>query len=240
MLTDTSCQTRIGQPVRQLPRLGANWANLMLNNIFTCNGNLTELIYFRGSDTGSAFVGIWTQIDEHVFILKSKVELPQGEAGLTSYVLPRPLAVKRGDLIGIHYSRYQPSGIIYNTLISDNAVSENELYQTVNVELFDEDIETGEPIDVRDYAGEMLRKTFALQGVFMPETDTLPTNEPYHTREPWTPYPTQTPSFSYGTTSRPSPTKPPTWLTTTPEGKTGKICEERVKKILIIHVIYAC
>ena len=137
----------------------------MLNNIFRCDGNLESFTYYRGAETGNAYVGIWRQIGPQQYKLKHKFELLPQPVGVHTLTFPDPIPVNQGDFLGIHYPQNADTGVIAGSQSGTNEVPENEFYQTYNVMLFDEEIEKmGRLVDVNLYDGGLLRKTFALQG----------------------------------------------------------------------------
>ena len=159
-----TCPSVIGRAPGRLSQLGNNWADLMLNNIFQCDGQLKAFSYYRGNANGTAYIGIWRQAGHLQFVLKHKIALPPESVGVHTISLQNALTVAKGDFVGVHYSKHTPSGIIANSQPRHNEVPENEFFQTYNVMLFDEDIERmGRHIDVTLYDGGLLRKTFALQ-----------------------------------------------------------------------------
>ena len=143
----------------------------MLNNIFVCNGFVTEIQYYRGTPEGIAYVGIWQHSDETEFTLRERIEIPPADTGLQTFVLDTPVYAEAGDFIGVHYPRNSRGGVVMSATPSDNAVSENELYQTYELEVFDDEIRPGVPVLADTYSGVQMRKTFALHAKVQYEDD---------------------------------------------------------------------
>ena len=158
-----SCPDSVGREPEELPRLGNNWANLMINNAFSCDGNVTKFKYYRGTATGTAYVGIWRQTGDRTFVLLSRTVFAPTGVGIHTIVPTTPIPVKKGDFVGIHYSQDTPTAAIANALQSDGAIPENELYQTYNADVFDEQIELSVPVDLSRYNGGIMRRTYALK-----------------------------------------------------------------------------
>jgi hypothetical protein len=137
----------------------------MLNNRFTCDGFVQDFTYFRGTPEGSAYVGIWRQYGDMEFILRHRVELPPAIVGIHTVTMDPPVPVERGDFLGIHYSSWARVGIIANSIPEDNVLDESELYQTLCINVHDEEIAINTPLDFSGYRHDLQRKTFALSGL---------------------------------------------------------------------------
>jgi len=160
----SSCPKIIGREPTSLPRLGDTQANLMLNNRFICDGFVRHFTYFRGNPDGSAYVGIWRQIGDMEFILRYRIELPPASIGIHTVHLSPPIAVARGDFLGVHYSADTKVGIVASSIPEDGVLDENELFQTLCVDIKNENMMLNTPLDLGGYRHDLLRKTFALSG----------------------------------------------------------------------------
>ena len=160
----SSCPKIIGREPTSLPRLGDTQANLMLNNRFICDGYVQQFTYFRGNPEGSAYVGIWRQIGDMEFILRHRVELPPAPVGIHTVHLSPPIPVDRGDFLGVHYSANTGVGIVASSIPEDGVLDENELFQTLCVDIKNENLVLNTPLDFSGHAHDLLRKTFALSG----------------------------------------------------------------------------
>ncbi|XP_074655735.1 basement membrane-specific heparan sulfate proteoglycan core protein-like [Tubulanus polymorphus] len=161
----TTCPTVIGRNPSALPHVGNNWANLMVNNIFPCDGYITGFEYNRGTARGKCFIGIWSRMGPQTFKLHEKILVPEQAVGVHRLNLTRPIPVKKGDFIGVHYDRDTPAGVISYTMAEDGLVSPNELYRTYQAEVFNDRIIEDVPIDFRLFKGNEITKTFALKSI---------------------------------------------------------------------------
>jgi len=125
----------------------------------------------RASSEDSAFVGIWRQTGETEYTLKHRVELVPRPVGIYTLELDPQVRVERGDFLGVHYSRFSDSAVIASALPGDPGIQRNELYQTYNVQAYDDDIQVGVPIDLSPFSREMIRTTLALKANVIPDLD---------------------------------------------------------------------
>jgi len=177
----SSCPKTIGRDPTSLPRLGDAQANLMLNNRFICDGFLRDFTYFRGTPYGTAYVGVWRQYGDLEFILRHKVELPPAPIGIHTINIDPPIPVELGDFLGIHYSADTNTGIIASSIPEDGVLDDNELYQTLCIDVRDDRITLNTPLDFTGYSHDLQRKTFALSGLLnydLQVTDSPPTVAP--------------------------------------------------------------
>ncbi len=137
----------------------------MLDNTFPCAGWLIYIDYYRSLTEGTAYFGIWRQVGEMVFVLKHRLALQPEAIGKHRVYLPKAFRVSRGDIIGIHYSTIHPldSGVIPFALFGDRNIEQTELHMTLNTKLYDEDIEVGTRLNLKDADGGVQRKAFALR-----------------------------------------------------------------------------
>ncbi len=148
----------------------------MVNNVFNCDGVLVGLSYYRGTEDGTAYMGIWRQTTEEEFVLQHRISLPPAPIGIHQINLNENVVVKKGDFIGVHYSKKIPTSIIVSAESTDINVSPNALYHTYSVALFEEDIQLDMPITINKLQGGMIRKTVAIQAV-MQSSDVTPTGK---------------------------------------------------------------
>ncbi|KAH9488652.1 Basement membrane-specific heparan sulfate proteoglycan core protein, partial [Bulinus truncatus] len=159
------CPPHVGRYPDKLPRGGNNWTNLLINNVFPCDGNIVGWEYYRLIPEGSAYVGVWRQhvVDSH-FNLIAKTELPSAPVGIRE-VDVSPIPVKKGDFIGIFYPRSTHENVIAQAQLADDTVSSNELYQNFHLEIYDEDIQTQNLINLEDHDYKTINATFSLRAV---------------------------------------------------------------------------
>ena len=145
----------------------------MLNNRFTCEGRVKEIRYFRGNPEGTAYVGIWRQISNDEFILKHEIALPPDVVGIhTIVVQPAPIAIDRGDFLGVHYNRAALQGVIAYSKPDDGVLRSQEFFQTQTVELYHEDVQENQQIRLSQFRSQLERKTYALQAIMEKNNDT--------------------------------------------------------------------
>ncbi|KAH9488649.1 hypothetical protein Btru_064884 [Bulinus truncatus] len=159
------CPSHVGRNPDKLPRTGNNWANLLINNVFPCDGNIVGWEYYRLIPEGSAYVGVWRQhvVDSH-FNLISKTELPSAPVGIRE-VDVSPIPVKKGDFIGIFYPRSTHENVIAQAQLADETVSSNKLYHNFHLEMYDEDVQTQNLINLEDHDYKTINATFSLRAV---------------------------------------------------------------------------
>jgi len=147
----------------------------MLNNRFICDGFLAEVAYFRGSPDGSFYIGVWKQDSENSFILRHRIEVPPAPIGIHHMTLPEPLPVERGDFLGIHYPRATDEGVIVHSIREDGVIPAQEMFQTLVIDVFDEDLPADRTINFEGFQRQLESKTFALLGIL--SLDGLPGNQ---------------------------------------------------------------
>ncbi|XP_067659130.1 basement membrane-specific heparan sulfate proteoglycan core protein-like isoform X2 [Haliotis asinina] len=160
-----SCPSFVGREPESLPRNGTNWANLLVNNIFPCNGNVVGWEYYRLIPTGVAYVGVWKQVTDTEFTLVGKTELPPGPTGIRIVQLQTPINVQRGDFIGIFYPRGTPNNVIASATLEDENVSLNEMFQDYYVELYNDMIQEGIPFNIETVQYSKTDATFAIRAI---------------------------------------------------------------------------
>ena len=135
----------------------------MLNNRFICDGFLKSVTYFRGSPDGTAFISVWRQVGDQSFLLKHRIKLNPDPVGIHTKELDEPLAVQRGDFLGVHYPRATLTGVLASA-IPDDSVPLDDLFQAYLIDAYDEDLTTGSPMDFTRFSMALERRTFAIQG----------------------------------------------------------------------------
>jgi hypothetical protein len=134
----------------------------MLNNLFVCDGFITDFIFFRGSPVGRAFIGIWRHLAENILLLKHRVEIDEAPIGIHRVQLVRPLVVDKGDILGVHYQRDAPRGVITSSVPDDGVLPAEEFYHTLSIDLHDEDLEVNTELDISQALWQLERRTLAL------------------------------------------------------------------------------
>ncbi|XP_048238836.1 basement membrane-specific heparan sulfate proteoglycan core protein-like isoform X2 [Haliotis rufescens] len=160
-----SCPSFVGREPESLPRNGTNWANLLVNNIFPCNGNVVGWEYYRLIPTGVAYVGVWKQVTDTEFTLVGKTELPPAPTGIRIVQLQSPINVQRGDFIGIFYPRGTPNNVIASATLEDDIISLNEMFQDYYVQLYDDMIQEGIPFNIESVPYSKTDATFAIRAL---------------------------------------------------------------------------
>ncbi|CAH1777812.1 unnamed protein product, partial [Owenia fusiformis] len=128
-------------------------------------GNVTSWEYYRANLDTTAYVAVWRPMTSTKFMLVKKTILPAtpgGRVGVLFITLPQDqkIPVKVGDFIGVHYSRYSTNAAIPNSRGGDGDVSDSELFRTINVARYDEDLQEG---NVFDFANaNVVKSTYAI------------------------------------------------------------------------------
>lgn len=160
-----TCPTKVGREPSALPRAGDNWANLLVNNAFPCNGRVIGWEYYRASASGTAFLGVWRQVSGSEFTLIGKTRIPAGQVGFHAVSTEIPIRVNQGDFIGVHYPRAQRSGVVASSIAGDKGVPINELFQNYYIQMFDDQVVEGVPVDVNDQTYSITGTTLALRAI---------------------------------------------------------------------------
>ncbi|XP_064642804.1 basement membrane-specific heparan sulfate proteoglycan core protein-like isoform X7 [Lineus longissimus] len=174
----TTCANAAGPEPKEYPRLGDNWANLIINQAFPCAGYVTAFEFWRGTVEGTAYIGVWRMAAQQQFMLIAKVAAVPQEVGVNRIDLETPIAVREGDFVGIHYDRDARTGIVPHTIEADNLVSSNELYEVYTAEVFNDQIPIGTPIHLQLFSGGETKKRFGLKSIidynYKPPTTAAP------------------------------------------------------------------
>ena len=147
----------------------------MLNNRITCDSTLRQIVYFRGSTDGTAYVGVWRQLADDEYMLKHRIALPPAPIGIQRVDVPGPpLVVERGDFLGVHYPRQgrqapRLGGVVVHDQ-KDDGVDPAHFYQTLVVNAGDEDFPADRTIRLSSFPYRVESRTFALQAVLAPDS----------------------------------------------------------------------
>lgn len=146
----------------------------MLNNQATCDSQLYRIVYFRGSPDGVAFVGVWRMVAEHEYVLKHRIELPAAPIGIHHVELDEPVALERGDFLGIHYpqSARGTTGIVVHSDPVDGVIGANEMFQTMVVDAYDEDFPADRTFSLQQHQSRIESRTFAMQAIMQADYPT--------------------------------------------------------------------
>ncbi|XP_041377591.1 basement membrane-specific heparan sulfate proteoglycan core protein-like isoform X3 [Gigantopelta aegis] len=158
-----ACPTYVGRAPDYLPRKGTNWAHLLINNAFPCDGSVLAWEYYRLIRSGVALVGVWRQTSDSEFTLIRKSVLPPGAIGKRTVRLENPIDVQRGDFIGIFYPRETANNVIASATVADDYVPAGELFQDYFVEMFDDLVQEGIPFNINQVPFSTTNATFALR-----------------------------------------------------------------------------
>ncbi|XP_012944719.1 basement membrane-specific heparan sulfate proteoglycan core protein [Aplysia californica] len=162
---DVQCPSYVGRKPDYLPRNGSNWANLLINNAFPCEGQVVGWEYYRLIRDGSAFVGVWRQSADSEFMLVRKTELPSADVGVQTVTVDSPIPVQRGDFIGIFYPRSTPNNVIAQATLADDVVASTELYQDYNAQIYDDMLSEGIDFNINAVPFESRNATFSIRAV---------------------------------------------------------------------------
>uniref|UniRef100_A0A0B7ATX1 Basement membrane-specific heparan sulfate proteoglycan core protein n=1 Tax=Arion vulgaris TaxID=1028688 RepID=A0A0B7ATX1_9EUPU len=163
--TSADCPAYVGRSPNYLPRQGLNWASLLINNVFPCDGTVLAWEYYRLSTQGSAFVGVWRQIGNTEFTLIRKTELPAAAAGLNSVDVEVPIQVQQGDFIGIFYPRSTPENVVAQATIIDDAISDTELFQIYSAQFYEDSVREGASFDIKQVPNTSFNASFSIRAV---------------------------------------------------------------------------
>ncbi|XP_059167888.1 uncharacterized protein LOC131949943 [Physella acuta] len=141
-LPSVSCPNHVGRLPDRLPRTDDSGAHFLINNAFPCDGKVISWEYYRLIPQGTAYVGVWRQVNDE-FLLVKRTALPSGQQGQNQVDDSEPIQVKRGDFIGIFYPESTPQNVIAQARVEDDAVLSKELYQTYYANLYNENIGQG-------------------------------------------------------------------------------------------------
>lgn len=156
------CPTEVGRAPSKLPKIGNNFANLLINNAFPCAGKVIAWEYYRIVPRWSGYVGVWRQISELDFVLIGKTELPVAEEGFHIVNVDPPIHVQKGDFIGIFYPRNVEEGVVASADHTTAEVPQNELFENYYTQLYNDDIDDHVPVSLNNFQYNVARSTFAI------------------------------------------------------------------------------
>ncbi|XP_021372607.1 basement membrane-specific heparan sulfate proteoglycan core protein-like isoform X2 [Mizuhopecten yessoensis] len=177
-----ACPDYTGRDANPLPRSGDNRANLLINNEFFCRGYVVGWNYYRIVPRYVGYAGVWRQISPEEFILVGQTELPIAAVGNHTVVANPPIAVEKGDFIGIFYPRDAEEGVVASARAGD--VTSEELYQNYYATFYQEDVETGSIFSLERVLYEDIGATFSIRalmdytGVLQGDVDSVLTCKP--------------------------------------------------------------
>ncbi|XP_069115040.1 basement membrane-specific heparan sulfate proteoglycan core protein-like isoform X2 [Argopecten irradians] len=158
-----ACPDYTGRDANPLPRSGDNRANLLLNNEFFCRGYVVAWNYYRIVPRYVGYAAVWRQISPEEFILVGQTELPVAAVGNHTVAANPPIAVEKGDFIGIFYPRAAEEGVVASARAGD--VTAEELYQNYYATFYQEDVETGSIFSLERVPYEDVGATFAIRAL---------------------------------------------------------------------------
>lgn len=157
------CSQTVGRDPSNLPyREDNNWANLMINNAFPCDGFVLAWDYYN-SKSGEAYIGVFRQVSESEFFLVAYTQLPSRPVGSHRFSLSQPILVQAGDFIGVFYDRRREGGVIASTRDEDKAVPDSELFSNMYLSGYSGNFIDGSVFSVDDFSKTDRRMTFAVQ-----------------------------------------------------------------------------
>ncbi|CAH1786988.1 unnamed protein product, partial [Owenia fusiformis] len=113
-----------------------------------------------------------------------KITLGPSAPGFVTVQLSSDIPVIIGDFLGIHYRKTETNPAIPNSRGKDGVVSDDELFTTINLPLYDESITEGQDINIGP-TGRM-KSTFALSANFRGNPFTPSLSPPMTTASPST------------------------------------------------------
>lgn len=134
----------------------------MVGNSFPCDGFVVAWDYYN-TLAGSAYIGVFRQVDVSEFFLVGYSRLPYQGVGPHSYTLPQPVLVQTGDFIGVFYDQNAQGGIIASTREEDNQVPAAELFRSIYISAFAENFLDGSPFIINNFANSERQMTMAVQ-----------------------------------------------------------------------------
>ncbi|XP_060073482.1 basement membrane-specific heparan sulfate proteoglycan core protein-like [Ylistrum balloti] len=177
-----ACPDYTGRGADPLPRSGDNRANLLINNEFFCRGYVVGWNYYRVVPRYVGYAAVWRQISPEEFILVGQTELPVAAVGNHTVQANPPIAVEKGDFIGIFYPRASTEGVVASARAGE--VTPEELYQNYYATFYQEDVETGSIFSLERVPYEDVGATFAIRalmdytGVSQTDVDSVLTCKP--------------------------------------------------------------
>ncbi|XP_076086554.1 basement membrane-specific heparan sulfate proteoglycan core protein-like isoform X4 [Mytilus galloprovincialis] len=160
-----TCPDFVGRDPSRLPRSGDNRANLLINNIFPCRGYVVAWQYYRIVPRYTGYVGVWRQINDLQFRLIGKTELPIANEGNQTVFVDPPIAVEKGDFIGIFYPKLAEEGVVASATPAEDAVDFRELYQNYYAKIYNEDASPGSIVNLNGTDFQDTKATFALKAI---------------------------------------------------------------------------
>ncbi|CAH1774115.1 unnamed protein product [Owenia fusiformis] len=174
--TTGTCPSVVGFPkngggeVKSLPDTGGNWANLMTDNVFPCNGVVKSWTYYRNNPTDAAFVSVWRIVQNGVFKLIFKTELPATTVGKHTVPVSPEAPVQKGDFIGIHFSRSASKCGVANANLYQGEHPElllEDYFFTLNVGFYDDQFTVGAEFNFApNNQMNFVKRTYAIQAEF--------------------------------------------------------------------------
>lgn len=164
----------VGRLPTFLPSNGENKASILLNCNFPCDGVIIGWDYFRRDLNIPAYPSVWRRIKDngpYSYELIGYNELPPDEIEHhTVKIDPQErIEVKQGDILGVFYSTYNIHGAIA-TAVPEMGVDEKELFTTLTAEVYEEDIDVGDIVDLKDRNMCSEKRTFALRAHVLPKS----------------------------------------------------------------------
>lgn len=138
-----------------------NYAFLMINNAFPCNGYVTAWNFQRVFPAETVFIGVFRQTSDTNFVLVDATEIPRLQQD--RYELARPILVQKGDFIGVFNSEGDRGGNLAFATEAGEEVQDYELYQGYRLKMFAKDVMTGAPFQVSDFENTETKVMFAVQ-----------------------------------------------------------------------------
>ena len=132
------CSQTVGRMLINAPSAVTRRAKLLIGEPFTCDCVVKAWRFDRiKKSTRKTYAAIWRQVNATRFMLVGKTKLPK-DMGDNTFLIPYPIRVRKGDIIGIHadglegdgttgigYQRDCPSGVLISPFVSDDGWMNN-------------------------------------------------------------------------------------------------------------------
>ena len=94
-----------------------------------------------------------------------RTSLPAAPVGERSVLVPVPIAVQRGDFIGIFYPRNVQNNVIAQAQLADDVVPASEMFQNYYVQFFDDMVSPGSNFNINSLPFTQNNATFAIRAL---------------------------------------------------------------------------
>lgn len=148
---------------------------LLLEDVVPSKGVIVSWQYYRREPLVPAIASVWRKLDgEGSYKLVGQNDLPAGVMDM--HVVPvnedERISVEPGDILGIFYSHYSISGSIACSAADREDCDNRKMFDVVELEVFEEDLDVGDVVNVTKLPHTARRMAVALQAnILIPEKD---------------------------------------------------------------------